>query len=106
MARQPIDFLEYLPELFRTDDMHGFLARFLKPFEVSFEELQHALDAVPSLFHPDSTPPEAFKHKPPDDDFEFLHYLASWLGLPVRAEIVRRVDESDQDYAKRKTSWN
>ncbi|MEK7993733.1 MAG: hypothetical protein AAB403_08015, partial [Planctomycetota bacterium] len=106
MARQPTDFLDYLPEVFRNEDVKGFLVRFLEPFEEVYEELQDALDKLPSSFTPDSTLPEAFKYKPPDADFHFLRYLASWLGLPVRAEIVRRVDESDQDYAKRKTSWN
>jgi len=40
---------------------------------------------IPDVFHPDTTPPPQFTHRP-QADCEYLRYLASWIALPLRAE--------------------
>src|SRR5262245_26240915 len=92
---RPIQFRDYLPEVFRTGEVNGagFLSRFLQAFETLFEGLQGEVEGVPGgasggipdLFDPDTTPPPQFKHRP-QPDFDYLNYLASWIGLPLRAE--------------------
>jgi hypothetical protein len=75
----------------------GFFSRFLKTFEVLFEELQSEIEGVPGgvppalsggipdLFSPDTTPPAQFKHRP-QPDFDYLNFLASWIALPLRPD--------------------
>lgn len=43
---------------------------------------------IPDLFNPDTTPPPQFIHRSLSEfeKFEFLNYLASWIGLPLRPE--------------------
>jgi hypothetical protein len=41
---------------------------------------------IPDLFKPDTTPPPQFTPPPPQPDFDYLNYLASWIALPLRAE--------------------
>ena len=42
----------------------------------------------------------------------FLNFLASWIGLPLRADLIRRAGESDVNgqpparYDRRKARWN
>ena len=40
---------------------------------------------IPDLFNPDTTPPPQFRH-PPQPEFDYLNYVASWIALPLRAE--------------------
>jgi phage tail-like protein len=91
---RPIQFRDYLPEVFRADEVNGinFLSTFLRAYEALFEELQSEIEGTPShvggvpdLFDPDTTPPPQFAHRSPAD-FDFLNYLASWIALPLRAE--------------------
>jgi len=92
---RPITFLEYLPEVFRSDEVNGvsFLSRFLNQFETVFEELQGEIEGapgaakggLPDLFDPALTPPAEFHHLPqPASDY--VNYLASWIGLPLRQD--------------------
>jgi phage tail-like protein len=92
---RPIQFRDYLPEVFQTDEVEGvsFLSKFLQAFEALFEELEGEIEGmpartsggVPDLFDPDVTPPPQFRHHPqPDSDY--LNYLASWIALPLRAD--------------------
>jgi phage tail-like protein len=99
---RPIQFLDYLPERFRSNtalpnevDQVQFLSRFLQGFEDLFEELQAEIEGptnlssggIPDLFNPATTPPPEFKHRPePTTRFDYLNYLASWIGLPLRPE--------------------
>jgi hypothetical protein len=46
-------------------------------------------------------------HISPDGGFSFLNYLASWIALPLRTNLVRREAEVlDSDYLKRQTDFN
>lgn len=172
MARntRPIEFLDYLPAAFRADEAGdaSLLSRFLKAFEVMFEELEAAIEGnpngdiqldvqsvsgttitvapfntgptgfskgsaitisdqnlrgiltqdipgggeithihvvgesfldtikpgdilelhaggVPDLFSPETTPPPQFRHRM-QEDRDYLEYLASWIGLPLRPD--------------------
>jgi hypothetical protein len=97
-----IRFGDYLPEVFRTGggaragqaagEAADFLDRFLATFEVLFEELQQEIGGLPDgtgglpdLFDPDLTPPPQFPHRQ-GDDFDYLGYVASWVGLALRPE--------------------
>jgi phage tail-like protein len=90
---RPIQFREYLPEIFRSDEVNGvsFLSRFLAQFEALFEELQAEIEGqadtaqggIPDLFNPAATPPPEFQHLP-NPAIDYLNYLASWIGLPLR----------------------
>jgi hypothetical protein len=40
---------------------------------------------LPDLFGVDTTPPPQLQHRP-QPDFDYLSYLASWIGLPLRPE--------------------
>jgi hypothetical protein len=170
MARntRPIQFRDYLPEVFQADDVGGsFLSRFLQAFEALFEKLEAAIEGtpggilpltvvqdgsgtsiivapfnsgpvgfpigtpvtvsnkacrttllqaipargtgltqievqdalfasvgdvlnvhpggIPDLFNPDTTPPPQFTPHP-QQDFDYLNYLASWIALPLRPD--------------------
>jgi hypothetical protein len=77
------------------------LPRLLDTFENLFEEIEAAIegtaalqagDAVivhqgglPDLFGVATTPPPELQHRP-QPDFDYLGYLASWIGLPLRPE--------------------
>ena len=60
---------------------------------------------IPDLFSPDKTPPPQFVHKP-EQDFEYLKYLAGWIALPLRTDVIQYEGETDADYAARRTEWN
>jgi phage tail-like protein len=112
---RPIQFLDYLPEVFRADEVNGisFLSGFLKAFEARFEELEGEIEGtpdrtsggIPDLFDLDTTPPPQFAHRP-QPDFDYLNYLASWIALPLRADLIRREGETDVDYDARRTLFN
>jgi len=92
---RPIQFRDYLPEVFRADEVAGvsFFSRFLKAFEALFEELEGEIEGlpdlssggIPDLFDPDITPPPQFQHRL-QPDFDYLNFLAGWIALPLRAE--------------------
>lgn len=92
---RPLQFRDYLPEVFRADEVNGvnFLRCFLQAFETLFEGLQGEVEGapggasggIPDLFDPDKTPPPQFQNRP-QPPFDYLNYLASWIGLPLRAE--------------------
>lgn len=99
---RPIQFLDYLPERLRSNtalpdevDRVQFLSRFLQGFEDLFEELQAEIEGksdrssggISDLFNPATTPPPEFKHRPETiTEFDYLNYLASWIGLLLRPE--------------------
>jgi phage tail-like protein len=97
MARgaRPIGFRDYLPEIFRSDEVNGvsFLSRYLRGFEILFEELEQEIEGapdrshggIPDLFDPATTPPPEFRYRR-QPDADFLHFLASWIALPLRSE--------------------
>jgi phage tail-like protein len=85
----PVSFADHLPEVFREDDL---VRRFLAPFEVVFAEVRAEVGGsaagtggLPDVFSPKVTPPPEFISSPsaPSD---YLDYLASWMGLPLRSE--------------------
>ena len=97
-----VRFGDYLPEVLRTGGgaragqaagaAADFLDRFLAAFEDVFEALQREIEGLPDgtgglpdLFDPELTPPPQFPHRQ-GDAFDFLRYLASWVGLVLRAE--------------------
>ena len=92
---RPIEFREYLPDIFRSDEVNGvsFLSRFLKRFESLFEELQAEIEGapggarggIPDLFDPVLTPPAEFHHLP-QPAIDYLSYLALWIDLPLRQD--------------------
>lgn len=91
---RPLEFRNYLPEIFRSDEVQGqnFLSRFLKPFELLFEDLEVEIEGtpggaggIPDLFDVDAAPPEQFKQNS-SAEVEFLNYLASWIAVPLRPE--------------------
>jgi hypothetical protein len=92
-------------------------ARLVKP---GSEIVLHA-GGVPDLFNPDLTPPPQFAGRLRLDDYEaepdstFLNFLASWIGLPLRDELIPRAGETDlkgrlrindTPYERRKARWN
>jgi phage tail-like protein len=86
---EPVSFAEHLPEVLREDDL---LRRFLMPFEVVFAEARGELGGsaagtggLPDVFSPDRTPPPEFTYSP-SPPMDYLDYLASWIGLPLRQE--------------------
>jgi hypothetical protein len=92
-------------------------ARLVKP---GSEIVLHA-GGVPDLFNPDLTPPPQFARRLRLDDYQaeldstFLNFLASWIGLPLRDELIPRAGETDLNgqlrinetaYERRKARWN
>ncbi len=94
-GQRPIQFRDYLPEIFRAAEVDGVsvLSTFLQAFEALFEEIQAEIEGtpdgtsggIPDLFSPNSTPPPQFRHRP-QSDADYLSYLASWIALPLRPE--------------------
>lgn len=84
----PVSFADHLPEVFRQDDL---VRRMLAPFETVFAELRAELlgtgteGGLPDVFGVDSTPPPQFPYSPSGPQ-DYLGYLASWIGLPLRPE--------------------
>lgn len=60
---------------------------------------------IPDMFSPDKTPPPQFMHRP-QSDFEYLTYLAGWIALPLRTDVIQYEEETNADYAARRTEWN
>jgi hypothetical protein len=93
----------------------SFFSRFLGAFEALFENLEAQIaglpddssGGIPDLFNPDETPPPQLTNRPPDQaDLDYLSYLASWIGLPLRTDLVPREGESEAAYAARSLTWN
>ncbi len=76
---------------------------------------------LPDLFNPDLTPPPQLARRlhlheyQVDPDSTFLNFLASWIGLPLRNELIPRGGETDPQgqlrvddgwYERRKARWN
>ncbi len=76
---------------------------------------------LPDLFNPDLTPPPQFAHRlrlneyRTEPDSAFLNFLASWIGLPLRDDLIPRAGETDLQgllqtgdpwYERRKARWN
>jgi len=88
-------YLRYLPPVYREEPESGeFLSRFLGLFESFFSEIEAKIANLSALFDPLAAPRE------------FFPWLAGWLALPLRQELVRRKDESDADYETRKALLN
>lgn len=91
----------------------SFLNRFLNAFETLFEEMEAEIEGtpertsggIPDLFDPATTPPQQFTHRP-QPEFDYLNYLASWIALPLRTELIRREGENKPDYNARIVQWN
>jgi phage tail-like protein len=70
-------YLEFLPELYGSDD---FTSRFLMLFESFWKPVSQQIDQIENYFDPDLTP------------VEFIPWLSSWIGLPVDEHLpVRRM---------------
>jgi hypothetical protein len=76
---------------------------------------------LPDLFNPDLTPPPQFARRLHLDEYRtepdsaFLNFLASWIGLPLRDELIPRAGETDlhdqlqlndPGYERRRARWN
>jgi hypothetical protein len=75
---------------------------------------------LPDLFNPELTPPPQFARRLHLDGYRaepesaFLSFLASWIGLPLRDELIPRANETDLQgqlvddawYERRKARWN
>ena len=93
-------------------------------FAVSVEpgdEIVLCAGGLPDLFNPDLTPPPQFARRFRMDEYRaepdstFLNFLASWIGLPLRDELIPRAGETDAVgqlqidhpwYQRRKARWN
>jgi phage tail-like protein len=89
-----VEFRDYLPAAFVPDGDHSPARLFLLAFEMLFEELQLEIEGldgsaqsggIPDLFNPQATPPAEFDHLGAPD-LDYLSYLASWIGLPLRTD--------------------
>ncbi len=65
-------YLKYLPEIYESDD---FTSRFLMLFESFWKPISQQIDQIDQYFDPDLTPPV------------LLPWLASWMGMPVDANL-------------------
>ena len=122
-----IELRTYLPALFRAAEVNGvsFLSRFLNAFELLFEGMEAEIEGnrdpnssaltgggIPDLFNVASTPPSQFSYRPkasnenPDPDFDFLTYLASWIGVTLRVDPIKKSGEDDPTYFARRTALN
>jgi hypothetical protein len=95
-------------------------ADFARLVEPGSEIVLHA-GGVPDLFNPDLTPPPQLARRLQLDEYRaepdsaFLNFLASWIGLPLRDELIPRAGEvdlggqtrtDDTPYERRKARWN
>jgi len=114
-ASTRIAFLDYLPEVFQPPDKKEeyFLGVFLEAFEQLFEGLLAEIEGnrdgsgggIPDLFHPDTTPSAEFQFLPAEK-LEYLRFLASWIALPLRAELLSRARETPAQYQQRRIQFN
>lgn len=65
-------YLKYLPEIYESDD---FTSRFLMLFESFWKPISQQIDQIDQYFDPDLAPSV------------FLPWLASWVGMPVDANL-------------------
>ena len=85
------------------------------------DEIVLRAGGLPDLFNPDLTPPPQLAHRlhleqyRGEPDSAFLNFLASWIGLPLRDELIPRAGETDPHgqlrvddgwYERRKARWN
>ena len=121
-----IQFRNYLPALYRAAEVNGvsFFSQFLNAFELLFEGMEAEIEGdpdpstgmltggIPDVFSVAATPPAQFANRPaatadnPDPDFDFLTYLASWLGLSLRTDPVQKKGETDAAYFARRSALN
>jgi hypothetical protein len=95
-------------------------ADFARSVSPGSEIVLHA-GGLPDLFNPELTPPPQFARRLHLDGYRaepesaFLNFLASWIGLPLRDELIPRANETDLDgqlkaddawYERRKARWN
>jgi hypothetical protein len=95
-------------------------ADFVRALTPGSELVLHS-GGLPDLFHPGLTPPPQFARRLALDDYKpepasaFLEFLASWIGLPLRTDLIRRAGETDANgqpwvddmpYEWRKARWN
>jgi hypothetical protein len=95
-------------------------ADFADSVESGDEIVLHA-GGLPDLFNPDLTPPPQLARRlhldeyPAEPDSTFLNFLASWIGLPLRDDLIPRAGETDLHgqlqigdpwYERRKARWN
>lgn len=100
VSQMRVDFnhetcLRHLPPLYSNDAAsRDFLLRFLSLFESFFGEAEDKISHLSALFDPLAVPKE------------MLPWLASWLALPLRNDLIRRESETEEAYELRKTEWN
>jgi len=71
-----ISLLRYLPPVYQEDPVSAaFVERLLSLFETVFQEVDLQISDVYQYFDPTTTPPQ------------FLTWLASWLSLPIDANL-------------------
>jgi hypothetical protein len=95
-------------------------ADFARFVSTGSEIVLHA-GGLPDLFNPDLTPPPQFARRLHLDEYRvesdssFLSFLAGWIGLPLRDELIPRAGETDLHgqlmaddpwYERRKARWN
>jgi hypothetical protein len=95
-------------------------ADFASSVKVGDEIVLHA-GGLPDLFNPDLTPPPQLARRLHLDEYRgepdsaFLNFLASWIGLPLRTDLIARAGETDvagqrwvddARYDRRKARWN
>jgi hypothetical protein len=92
---------------------------FVRSVSPGSEIVLHA-GGLPDLFNPELTPPPQFARRLHLDGYRaepesaFLSFLASWIGLPLRDELIPRANETDLQgqlvddawYERRKARWN
>jgi hypothetical protein len=94
-------------------------ADFASSVKAGDEIVLHA-GGLPDLFNPDLTPPPQLARRLHLDEYRgesdsaFLSFLASWIGLPLRSDLIRRAGETDLGqpsvndtrYDRRRARWN
>jgi len=71
-----LSFVEYLPEIYRTNN--EFLKRYLGVFQSIYLDMERQIDRLPMLLDPDIV------------SGRFLEYLAFWLGIDNEGSILDR----------------
>jgi phage tail-like protein len=100
LSQMRIDFdhptyLRYLPPVYGEEaESREFLSRFLSLFESLSGETEAKIAGLSAWFDPLAVPKEV------------LSWLAGWLALPLREELIRRHGETEADYEARKAQLN
>ena len=123
LAKSDVDFTTLAADYPGANGDSRLLVRdadFARSVTPDSEIVLHA-GGLPDLFNPDLTPPPQFARRleldeyRPEPDSAFLNFLASWIGLPLRADLIRRAGETDVNgqpwvddapYDRRKARWN